>query len=79
MCLYPEKQRLAQQELDDVVGGERLPTFEDQAHLPYLSALVKEVLRYWTIVPLGLPHRAMQDDVYGDYYIPAGVCLTCAA
>ena len=47
MCLYPEKQRKAQKELDEVLGGERLPTFEDQANLPYTTALVKEVLRYW--------------------------------
>ena len=34
----------AQEELDRVVGG-RLPGFGDMPDLPYLSALVKEVIR----------------------------------
>ena len=74
MCLNPEKQRLAQKELDTVLGGERLPTFDDQANLPYVTAVVKEVFRYWTIVPLGLPHRVLTDETFGEYHLPAGLC-----
>ena len=43
--LYPETVRLAQKELDSVVGRDRLPDFSDKPQLPYVSALVKEVLR----------------------------------
>lgn len=46
MLKYPEVQRKAQQEVDSVVGTDRLPEFSDQPHLPYLSAVLKEVLRY---------------------------------
>ena len=45
MVCYPEVQKKAQAELDRVVGPSRLPTHEDWAELPYLSAVVKEVLR----------------------------------
>jgi len=41
---YPEVQRLAQRELDSVLGRDRLPTFEDRSQLPYLDVLCKEVL-----------------------------------
>jgi hypothetical protein len=40
MIEYPETQRLAQEELDRVVGRGRLPTFSDRASLPYINAMV---------------------------------------
>lgn len=45
MLLYPDTQRAAQDELDRVVGQNRLPTLEDRESLPYVTALTKEVLR----------------------------------
>ena len=44
MICFPEAQMKAQEELDRVVIG-RLPNFDDMPDLPYLSALVKEVIR----------------------------------
>ena len=40
MIAYPEVQKKAQQELDDVVGRERLPSFDDYEELPYIRAMV---------------------------------------
>ena len=45
MVCYPEVQKKAQAELDEVLNG-RLPEHDDFSSLPYLSALVKEVFRY---------------------------------
>ncbi len=46
MVLFPDKQAKAQEELDRVTGnGARLPDYEDEENLPYLSALLKEVMR----------------------------------
>jgi hypothetical protein len=53
MCMHPHVQKRAQEEIDTVVGGGRLPTLADKPSLPYVDACVKEVLRYWTIAPLG--------------------------
>ena len=72
MVLFPEAQRKAQKELDEVVGPTRLPEFEDRPNLPYINALCKEVMRWHPIVPLGIAHRVTQDDVYGGYLIPKG-------
>lgn len=54
MALHPNVMRKAQAEIDEVVGPNRLPTFEDRDSLPYLRAVLKETLRWIPIVPLGL-------------------------
>ena len=54
MLLYPDEMRLAQKELDEVVGRERMPTFKDKDSLPYVRALVYEVLRWRPSAPLGM-------------------------
>ncbi|KAI0354173.1 cytochrome P450 [Trametes cingulata] len=72
MALHPEVQAKAREELDRVVGACRLPTFDDFGSLPYIDALVKEVLRWYPIVPLLIPHRATADDVYDGFFIDKG-------
>jgi cytochrome P450 len=53
LTLYPNVRRRAQQELDSVLGRDRLPTFEDRPRLPYIDAMCKEVLRWRMVIPLG--------------------------
>jgi cytochrome P450 len=53
MTLFPDAQRKAQEELGTVVGPLRLPTMEDRASLPYVEAVVTEILRWAPIVPMG--------------------------
>ncbi|KAH9039868.1 cytochrome P450, partial [Lactarius pseudohatsudake] len=72
MALYPEVQRAAQAEIDAVLGDSRLPDFSDEDKLPYVSAVLKEVLRWHPVAPLGIPHRVTKGDMYEDYFIPAG-------
>lgn len=45
MVKWPEYQRKAQKELDRVIGSERLPDFDDRENLPYIQAIVNEILR----------------------------------
>ncbi|SJL18707.1 related to cytochrome P450 CYP2 subfamily [Armillaria ostoyae] len=74
--LYPEIQAKAQAEVDTVIGhGTRLPNFDDRPQLPYINAIVLEVLRWNPVVPLGVAHRSMKEDVYRGYYIPAGTTV----
>ena len=54
MMLYPEVQKRAQDELDAVVGRERLPTFADMPRLPYICAVIKEVIRWRPPTPLAV-------------------------
>ncbi|KXN84166.1 O-methylsterigmatocystin oxidoreductase [Leucoagaricus sp. SymC.cos] len=77
MLKYPDVQRMGQQELDSVVGPDRLPDFSDLSCLPYLSAIVKEVLRWNPIAPAGVPHLTTDEDTYNGYYIPKN-CMIIA-
>ncbi|KAH9015708.1 cytochrome P450 [Lactarius hengduanensis] len=72
MVAFPEAQRRAQAELDTVVGRDRLPTFSDSPHLPYIYALIKETLRWRPAAPFGVPHVATREDWYEGMYIPKG-------
>ncbi|KAI0326116.1 cytochrome P450 [Cubamyces sp. BRFM 1775] len=70
MIMYPDVQKRAQQELDALVGPDRLPESTDRPSLTYISAIVKEVLRWHILTPLGMSHRCMEDDVYREWVIP---------
>lgn len=54
MALYPDVQRQAQDEIDRTVGAGRLPEFSDQEQLPFVTAIVKEILRWAPPFPLGM-------------------------
>ncbi|KNZ79591.1 O-methylsterigmatocystin oxidoreductase [Termitomyces sp. J132] len=70
MILHPAVQKRARDELDFVVGTKRLPNFNDRPRLPYLEALMKEVMRWHVTGRIGIPHRATQDDIFNGYHIP---------
>jgi cytochrome P450 len=53
MVLYPDVQRKAQEEIDRVIGNDRLPTFADRELLPYVDALAKEAMRWHVVGPIG--------------------------
>ncbi|KAH8773615.1 cytochrome P450 [Diaporthe sp. PMI_573] len=61
---YPEIQRLAQADLDRVVGRDRLPAVEDEKNLPFCHAIVKEIERCHNPFWLGTPHVASEDFTY---------------
>ncbi|KAL5341444.1 cytochrome P450 [Aspergillus crustosus] len=75
MLKFPDVQRKAQEEIDRVVGTDRLPTFEDRDNLPYINALVKESLRWWPFAPMSFPHTATEDIAYNGYHIPKNALL----
>lgn len=69
---WPEVQKKAQKQIDEVVGDNRSPTMDDYAQLPYVAACVKEAMRWRPVVPLGFPHVLSEDDVVGDMVLPKG-------
>ncbi|KIJ09366.1 hypothetical protein PAXINDRAFT_87543 [Paxillus involutus ATCC 200175] len=72
MVQHPEVLKRAQAEVDAVVGPNRLPVCEDRESLPYCDAIFSETLRWGVPLPLTLPHRLMEDDIYDDMFIPKG-------
>lgn len=53
MALYPDVQRQAQREIENVIGTGRLPGFSDMVSLSYIEAIVLETMRWHPVTPLG--------------------------
>lgn len=68
----PHVQAKAQEELDRVVGRDRVMNETDFSKLSYLQAVVKESLRLHPPTPLMLPHKANTHVKLGGYNIPKG-------
>ena len=75
MTAFPHVQIKAKEEIDRVVGVERLPGFQDRDSLPYVEAVVKETLRWQPLAPVGPPHMSEQEDEHNGYRIPKGAIL----
>ncbi|KZV85576.1 cytochrome P450 [Exidia glandulosa HHB12029] len=68
--INPRVQAKAQEEIDRVIGKERLPVFEDRASLPYVRAVVQEAMRFYPTAPVGVARLATKDTVIGGYFVP---------
>ncbi|KXN85829.1 O-methylsterigmatocystin oxidoreductase, partial [Leucoagaricus sp. SymC.cos] len=66
---FPDVYKKAQAEVDSVLNG-RLSEDSDVELLPYLNALLKEVLRWQAVFPMGVFHSVICNDEYKGYYIP---------
>lgn len=71
---YPAWAKKARTHLDEVCGSnaERLPALADRSKLPYITAVVKETLRWRPFLQSGVPHVLTRDDEYEGYKFPAG-------
>ncbi|KAJ8594061.1 cytochrome P450, partial [Rhizopogon salebrosus TDB-379] len=76
MVLYPHVQEKAHDLIESVVDTNRLPTFQDRPSLPYVDAILRECLRWYPVLPLAIPHSAVESDVYENYYIPKGIQIS---
>ncbi|KAG4252722.1 hypothetical protein FPRO04_02505 [Fusarium proliferatum] len=72
MVLHPEIQDKAQQELDTLIGFDKLPDFSDRPALVYIEHVVQEIYRWSPLAPLGIPHKSLHDDIYKGMHIPKG-------
>lgn len=72
MAIYPHVQQKGHEEVDRVIGQDRLPNLDDWKDLPYVRSCVKEVLRWLPPATLGMPHATTTDDQYMGYTIPKG-------
>nr|XP_045615910.1 cytochrome P450 2L1-like isoform X2 [Procambarus clarkii] len=81
MIKYPDVQRRVQQQIDDVVPRDTLPSYQHKSRLPLVEALIHEVLRMSSLVGLGLLHSNISDVQLGGYFIPKGSwvfgCTVC--
>lgn len=70
MLCYPDVQRRAKEEIDRVVGPDRLPNMDDWSNLPYIRAIIKETIRWMPTTVTAVPHRVLEENFYQGYRIP---------
>ncbi|KAK8196771.1 hypothetical protein M8818_006938 [Zalaria obscura] len=75
MAMNPRVAKAAQEEIDRVIGDDRLPTFEDEPNLPYIRSIIKENLRLCPPNKLGMHHATTEDDWYNGHFIPKGATV----
>ncbi|XP_060063804.1 vitamin D(3) 25-hydroxylase-like [Ylistrum balloti] len=64
----PDVQQKMRDEIDQVIGRERLPTIEDRKNLPYVQACIYELLRYQSHLPLTAAHANIDHEVEIEGY-----------
>ncbi|NXT19784.1 CP2CK protein, partial [Syrrhaptes paradoxus] len=72
---YPKIQEKVQEEIDQVVGRSRKPCVADRTQMPYTDAVVHEIQRFISLIPLALPHTVTKDTCFRDYLIPKGTTI----
>jgi len=75
MALHPGIQKCAREEIDRVLEG-NMATHEDRPSMPYVNAMIKEIMRWGPVAPLGIPHQVIEDDYFDGYHIPKGTRVT---
>lgn len=72
MLKYPEVAAKVQEELDATVGRTRAPSLADRAHLPYTNAVLHEIQRFISVLPLGLPRALIRDVNLRNHFLHKG-------
>ncbi|KAF1750008.1 hypothetical protein GCK72_016553 [Caenorhabditis remanei] len=72
MMKYPEIQDKVRKQIFDVVGMSRLPSMSDKPNMPYTQAVIHEIQRHSSMIPLLASHTNIEDIVLKGQTIPSG-------
>ncbi|KAI1299635.1 Cytochrome P450 2J3 [Halotydeus destructor] len=75
MVKHSDVQRKVQAELDSVIGPERAPVWDDRFQLPYTMAVLLEIQRWASIIPMSLPRRVLSPVVVAGVTLPEGALV----
>ncbi|XP_075437839.1 cytochrome P450 2J6-like isoform X2 [Ascaphus truei] len=75
MMAFPDIQEKCQQEIDRVLGDRDRLDYDDRASMPYTQAVLQEVQRFGSIVPLGVAHAPVTDTKLNGFNIPKGTFI----
>lgn len=72
LCVFPDVQEKARQEIDSVFTNEPENILQQKHHLNYTRATILECLRLSSPIAIGLPSVTSRDMQCGGYNIPKG-------
>ncbi|CAL1272909.1 unnamed protein product [Larinioides sclopetarius] len=75
MAGFPDVQEKVQKEILDVIGPDRNPEYQDQKLMPFSHAVMLEIMRWRTIVPLNILRYTLADTHVAGYDIPVGTIV----
>ncbi|CAL1262529.1 unnamed protein product [Larinioides sclopetarius] len=70
MAARQDIQKKVQQEIDNVIGTERLPSWDDHKKMPFTEATIMELMRWRTIVPINILRYTLWDTELNGFFIP---------
>jgi cytochrome P450 family 2 subfamily U polypeptide 1 len=73
---HQDIQTRLQTEIDSVVPRGRLPSLDDRLHMTNVEAFIIELMRFKTIVPLGLAHETSGDAVVHGFFLPTSTLVS---
>ncbi|XP_075831377.1 cytochrome P450 2C27-like [Microtus pennsylvanicus] len=72
---HPDVTAKVQEEIHRVVGRNRSPCMQDRSHMPYTDAVIHEVQRFISLIPVNVPHAVTCDVKFRNYIIPKGTTI----
>ncbi|XP_075044993.1 cytochrome P450 2J4-like isoform X2 [Mixophyes fleayi] len=75
MMTYPDIQEKCREEINTIRGDREHLDYEDRVRMPYTQAVLQEVQRFASIVPMGIPHSPIKDIQLNGYTIPKGTVI----
>ncbi|GFU45717.1 cytochrome P450 2J6 [Nephila pilipes] len=73
MAEFQDVQKKVHAEIDEVIGRERTPNWADHIKMPYTEAVLMEVQRWKTVVPINLLRYTTEPATVAGYDIPTGM------
>lgn len=70
VAYFPECQKLIHEEIERVLGKEKLPADADRIKLPYVEAFINETMRYHCAGPILIPRSTTKDVIFKGYHLP---------
>ncbi|CAH2324589.1 cytochrome P450 2J6-like [Pelobates cultripes] len=75
MMAFPDVQEKCRNEIDKVRGDRERLNYEDRVSMPYTQAVLQEVQRFASVVPLGVSHASLEDEQLNGFTIPKGTII----